>query len=134
MRKGAFGRRLIPVLCLILFQAQSLAAWALDCLHEADRVSPVDCPFHTSVAGDQATADGTALNDAAAAQGPVDADANLLDCPKCALHLALHHAAIDSCFSMSAPPRRSEAPPLSCLHFCSFVPELLTKPPISCDG
>jgi len=135
-------RRLIAGLCLVLFQIQLFAASTLGCLHDGNADRPIGCPFHLGMT----EADDQAANLVSEAPGgrptPADsdtnastsADNNLLDCPRCALHLGLHHLFSHAVEPTAVASRHSEDWPLPRLHFYRFVPDLITKPPIPADA
>jgi hypothetical protein len=133
MRRKLRHQRLIVALCLALFQVQLFAASTLGCLH--DSAAPVSggCPFHVSAASDPVAAvNAKAAFTASAA--PMPADADLLDCPKCALNLGLHYAAAVPLVIIASTHHQAEAQSLPGLHFYRFTPKRLKKPPIPTDA
>ena len=120
-------RRLIVALCLALFQVQLFAASTLGCLHDSDVALSGGCPFHVSIAADGAQVAAGAETKSAK---PVPADADLLDCPKCALNLGLHYAASVPVMTVVPTPSHAQAQPLPALHFYRFTPKQIKKPPI----
>jgi len=116
------SRRALPlllVLCLLAFQAQTVAARALDCLHLGAPVTEVACPGHLQPAG------GIDRQPAA----PMDRGTPF-DCAKCALALTLG--------VLQAPPatppllladRGAVHRPRPPAHFYLHDPEHLLRPP-----
>ncbi len=111
--------KLILGLCLLVFQAQVLAAVLLGCRHGqsvGEAVVQAVCPFHQTNA-----------------EKPDDGgQARLLDCTKCALHCAIG-AVAPFAAELVAPavviPGRPAALPGR--HFYRFIPEADFRPPIS---
>jgi hypothetical protein len=132
MRSQLKHRRLIVALCLVLFQVQLFAASTLGCLHDSAAAVSGGCPFHIPADRDQvATADAAAA--VATSVTPMPADADLLDCPKCALNLGLHYAVAVPVVSIASTPQHAEAQSLPELHFYRFTPKRFKKPPIAAD-
>ena len=138
MKSRLNRRRLIAGLCLALFQVQLFAASTLGCLHDGGADRPAACPFHLAASDgademvDDADAYSPASKQAVAESTPADTD--LLDCPKCALHLGLHHLRNTPTEVLAALPQGSEASPSPRLHFYRFVADLIIKPPIPADA
>ncbi|NKN32449.1 hypothetical protein [Marichromatium bheemlicum] len=119
MKRSGRTLPLLLVLCLLAFQAQTVAARALDCLHLDAPVTEVACPGHLQPAG------GIDRQPAA----PVDRGSPF-DCAKCALALTLG--------VLQAPPtgpslqladRGAVHRPRPPVHFYLHDPEHLLRPP-----
>ena len=120
MRISRGAARILLTLCLLVLQAQLLAASALGCGHLTDQ-APGDlatsaCPFHPGV-GDQ-TGD--------------QESGRLLGCQKCALHCAIGvHVSVTATLDLPGAPVRSAMEITHHRHFYSFSPDAFLKPPIS---
>ncbi|KAA6185393.1 hypothetical protein F2Q65_08950 [Thiohalocapsa marina] len=127
-------RRLVLLLSLTLFQVQVMASWTLGCLHaDEPAASAPTCPMHAAAASADTSA-GAPVQDQP--QGDADASGpsgtSLLDCPKCALGIAIgqfdHHGA-EPLWPLSA--RQAEPCALRAGHFYRFRPESFLRPPIA---
>jgi hypothetical protein len=132
MRGKLTYRRLIVAFCLVLFQVQLLAASTLGCLNDNGGAVSGGCPFHVPAQADRYAADAATL-DVASSVAPMPADADLLDCPKCALNLGLHYAVAVPVVTIASTPQHANGQPSPELHFYRFTPKQTKKPPIPAD-
>jgi len=136
MRGKLTHRRLIVALCLVLFQVQLLAASTLGCRHDNRAAVSDGCPFHVPAQADRVAADAATLDVTSSVVTVVTmpADADLLDCPKCALNLGLHYAVAVPVVTIASPPQHANGQPSPELHFYRFSPKQTKKPPIPADS
>lgn len=115
----------VLLLCLIVFQAQLLAASLLGCRHMTSLDSAgieTGCPLHLA----------EAVQDANGVPVATDSSAEVFDCPKCALQFAVGvYAAFTTAVGLTVPiePGQPEAVPQR--HFYRFTPESHSRPPIA---
>jgi hypothetical protein len=112
--------RVLIGLCLLLMQAQLLAASTLGCLHLADPAAGGDakagCSFHQAAAG---------ISAGQAAVPP-------LECQKCALHCAVGTSGLLLTTIDFLGPLAPDVPEAAAnRHYYSFSPDSFLRPPKS---